>query len=107
MMEAFLQQGLSSSISTGMFMTASLTIGTSTLTVARDETMRMMPFMEGGQEAKAQCPVLCNVSDVIAVNANPRLLIGNLATMDGQSWRIADVSQGTAGIRLTLQDPDE
>lgn len=88
-------------------MTATLTIGTSSFSVARDETMRMMPFMDGGQEAKAVCPVICNVADILAVNANPRLLIGNLATMDGQSWRIADVSQGKAGIRLTLQDPDE
>jgi len=108
MLTTFLQQGLSDAISNGLFMTATLTIGTSSITVARDSAVRMLPFEDGGQDPRATCSVLCKTADITTINANPYKLIGNLVTMDGKSWRIADdLNQGPAGIRLTLIDPQQ
>ena len=108
MLQTFLQQGLADAITNGLFMTATLTIGTSTFTVARDSAVRMLPFEEGGQDAQATCSVLCKTADVTAINADPYKLIGTLATMDGRPWRIADdLNQGPAGIRLTLIDANQ
>lgn len=104
MLNDFLIQGLDDAIDNGLYLTAALTIGTHTLTVARDSAMRMMPFIDGGQDAQATIQCLARASDVVAVNASPRLLIGNLATMDGSTWRIADVTQGTASIRISMTD---
>lgn len=104
MLNDFLIQGLDDAIDNGLFMTATLTIGTHTLSVARDSAMRMMPFMDGGQDAQSTIQCIARTADVIAVNATPRLLIGNLATMDGGTWRIADITQGTASIRISMTD---
>lgn len=104
MLNDFLIQGLDDAIDNGLFMKATLTIGTHTLSVARDSAMRMMPFMDGGQDAQATIQCMARASDVIAINASPRLLIGNIATMDGGTWRISDITQGTASIRISMTD---
>ena len=88
-------------------MAASLTIGTSTITVARDSAQRTMPFMDGGEDPQTVCQVLCNASDVLAINPTPRILIGTVATMDGQNWRIDELTQGPSGTRIMLKEIDQ
>jgi hypothetical protein len=107
MLHAFLVQGLAESIGNAMFLTASLTIGTSTITVARNTAMRTMPFDLGGEDPKTVCTVLANAADVTAISTVARNLIGSIATMDSQEWRISDVETGTAGVRILLKEPGE
>lgn len=88
-------------------MVATVTIGTSSFSAARNQAMRLNPFDDGGEDAQDTMSVLCKTSDVVLVAASPRTLIGTLATIDGQQWRIADLTQGAAGTTITVQSVDK
>jgi hypothetical protein len=57
----------------------------------------------GGLESDIQATAMAQAADV----ANPRLLLQKKCTVDGITYRVAEVSTGTVAISFTLADASD
>jgi hypothetical protein len=63
-----------------------------------------MPFMDGGIKEKKRIQVSALKTAVNTINASVKNISNSLATMDGQQWRVVDIQDGTASVRMELEE---
>lgn len=83
--------------------TVTMTCAGQTFSVVINESRKSYDGALGGMESVVQLMATAQPSDV----SSPRTLLQKRCTVDGVTYRVAEVSVGTVAIHFTLADPNE
>jgi len=86
-----------------IFGTVQMVCNGQTFPVILNDTRKSYEGALGGLESDIQAQVTAQPKDV----TDPKAMIQKRATVDGITYRIAEVSVGTVAIHFTLADPSE
>jgi len=86
-----------------MFGTVTMVCNGQTFSVVMNDDRKSYAGALGGLESDIQATAFAQAADV----SNPRSLLQKRCTVDGVTYRVAEVSTGTVAVMFTLADASE